>query len=134
MLFTKFFILFSSFPYFSIPYDHAAKKFQQAPPLLFGSGVITFTPFFAKSFQSLIFCGFPFLTRKTIVEVYGEELPGNLSAQPFSSKSTFSRSATSFSKANVTTSASRPSITERACDPDPPCDWIIFTSFPYFSL
>ena len=32
----------------------------------------------------------------------------------------------------MTTSASNPSITARACLPDPPCDWSIVTSWPVF--
>ena len=75
---------------------------------------MTFTPFFVKSSQSFIFLGFFRRTRNTIVDVYGEELPGNLFIQFFPSKSTFSKSEMSFSSAKVTTSASSPSITERA--------------------
>jgi hypothetical protein len=40
--------------------------------------------------------------------------------------------STSAARASVTTSAARPSITERAWRPEPPCDWLIFTSSPVF--
>ena len=34
--------------------------------------------------------------------------------------------------ASVTTSAARPSMTERAWRPEPPCDWLILTVSPVF--
>ena len=39
-------------------------------------------PSFIRSFQSLIFFGLPFLTRNTIVDVYGEESFSKLFIQP----------------------------------------------------
>ncbi len=38
----------------------------------------------------------------------------------------------SYARASVTTSASSPSITARACLPEPPCDWLIATFSPLF--
>src|SRR3989442_771824 len=40
----------------------------------------------------------------------------------------------SYASARVTTSASRPSTTARACLPDPPCDWFTTTLTPVFSF
>src|SRR6476620_4312850 len=40
----------------------------------------------------------------------------------------------SYASARVTTSASRPSITDRACLPEPPCDWLMVTACPFFTF
>ena len=37
------------------------------------------------------------------------------------------RASTSYASASVTTSAWSPSMTARACLPEPPCDWLIVT-------
>ena len=66
-------VLISFPPKWSRPQLQAARKFQQAPPLLFGSGVMTLTPGFTRSSQSRIPFGFPLRTRKTMVDVYGAE-------------------------------------------------------------
>src|SRR3546814_11783549 len=55
---------------------HAARKFQRAPPLVFGLGVMTCTPGLMRSFQSLMCLGLPLLTRNTMVDVYGALLCG----------------------------------------------------------
>ena len=65
--------------------------------------------FFTRSSQSLICFGLPFLTRKTMVDVYGAELFGNSSIQPFSIKPVFCIRSMSCSSASVTTSALQPS-------------------------
>ncbi len=49
----------------------AARKFQRAPPEVFGFGVITATPGFSRSGQSWIAFGLPLRTSNTIVLVYG---------------------------------------------------------------
>src|SRR5665647_3424094 len=36
-------------------------------------------------------------------------------------------------RASVTMSASSPSITDRACLPEPPCDWLIVILWPVFA-
>ena len=40
----------------------------------------------------------------------------------------------SYDSARVTTSARSPSMTERACLPDPPCDWVTRTVSPVFDF
>src|SRR3546814_1807779 len=55
---------------------HAARKFQRAPPLVFGLGVMTCTPGLMRSFQSLMCLGLPLRTRNTMVDVYGALLCG----------------------------------------------------------
>ncbi len=47
----------------------AARKFQRAPPDVFGLGVITATSGFSRSAQSCTPFGLPARTRKTIVLV-----------------------------------------------------------------
>ena len=70
--------------------------------------------------------GFPLRTRNTIVDVYGALLCGNrvcqLSGRSFAMRAI---SSMSYASASVTTSASRPSITLRACLPDPPWDCLM---------
>ena len=81
------------------------------------------TSVLTKSPQSLMPFGLPLWTKNTMVEVYGVELLGNFFCQSFGSKFEFSAMASiSAASAKVTTSASRPSMTERACLPEPPCD------------
>ncbi len=60
---------------------HAARKFQRAPPEVFGFGVITAIPGLMRSPQSLMPFGFPLRTRNTIVEVYGVLFCGSSVAQ-----------------------------------------------------
>src|SRR3546814_5774422 len=62
------------FPYPTL--FRAARKFQRAPPLVFGLGVMTCTPGLMRSFQSLMCLGLPLRTRNTMVDVYGALLWG----------------------------------------------------------
>src|SRR4051794_22756066 len=66
-----------------------------------------------------------------MVEVYGELLSGSRFCQSAGKVPAFSAIwSMSYASASVTTSASSPSITERACLPEPPCDWRMVTSCP----
>src|SRR5215468_7151480 len=94
---------------------------------------MTCTPGRVRSAQSLIPLGLPLRTRNTIVEVYGELLSARRLAQLIGNSLPCAATASiSAASASVTTSAARPSITERACLPEPPCDWLILTSSPVF--
>ena len=71
------------------------------------------------------------LIRITVTEVVGAELLGSRLAQ--SSGISLPREASTSISLDwfmVTTSASRPSSTARACLLEPPCDWSTFTSSP----
>ena len=95
--------------------------------------MITEIPGLARSPQSLIPLGFPLRTTKTIVDVYGAELFGSRFCQSLFTRPDFSTMASmSPDSASVTTSASRPSITDRACLPEPPCDWLTSSVCPVF--
>jgi len=85
-------------------------------------------PGLARSGQSLTAFGLPLRTTKTMVDVYGELLLGRRDCQ-FAGSRLDSRAMASMSpaSASVTISASSPSITERACLPDPPCEERIVT-------
>ena len=88
-------------------------------------------PGLARSAQSWMPFGLPLRTRITVTEVVGAALFGSRLAQ--SSGISLPRAAmASMSLAwfIVTTSASRPSITARACLLEPPCDWLTVTSSP----
>ncbi len=66
-----------------------------------------------------------------MVEVYGALLLGRRDCQSAASDWLCSTMASmSIARANVTTSASSPSITERACLPEPPCELLIVTVSP----
>ena len=94
-------------------------------------GVITATPRFARSSQSLMPLGLPLRTRNTIVDVYGELLCGKRVCQFSGSSLPFCAIASmSYASASVTTSASMPSITLLACAPEPPCDCLMTTFSP----
>jgi len=68
-----------------------------------------------------------------MVDVYGELLCGSRVCQLAGRSPAFPEIwSMSQASASVTTSASRPSITERACFPEPPCDCRIVTSWPVF--
>ncbi len=70
-----------------------------------------------------------------MVEVYGALLSGKCFCQSALTRSPFLCNASiSAASASVTTSASSPSITERACLPEPPCDCLIVTSLPVVFL
>ena len=84
-----------------------------------------------RSFQSLIPFGLPLRTTNATVDANGVLLCGSFFCQ--SAGSVLPRAAISsmsYASASVTTSASSPSITARACDPEPPCDCLISTSCP----
>src|SRR5688572_3495457 len=86
---------------------------------------------FTRSPQSLTPFGFPLRTRNTTVDVYGELLSGRRFCQSAAICAPLSWiTSMSYASARVTTSAPRPSITERACALDPPCDCLIVTSCP----
>src|SRR6185503_7122473 len=84
-----------------------------------------------RSLQSLMFFGLPLRTRNTIVDVYGALLCGSRDCQLTGSNLPLVAIASmSPASASVTTSAGRPSMTVRACLPDPPCDCFTVTSSP----
>jgi hypothetical protein len=99
-------------------------------PVIFGFGMTTLVPALARSGQSRMPFGLPLRTRITVTDVVGAALFGNRLAQ--SSGISLARAIASMSLDwfIVTTSASRPSITERACLLEPPCDWLTVTSSP----
>ena len=65
-----------------------------------------------------------------MTEVYGALFSGRRFCQPALIRPRWLIASMSYASANVTTSASRPSITDRACLPDPPWDWLIVTAPP----
>jgi hypothetical protein len=70
----------------------------------------------------------PLRTSRTIVEVYGALFEGSRFCHPGAiSFPIVETASTSYARASVTTSASSPSMTDRACLPDPPCDWLMVT-------
>ncbi len=97
--------------------------------------MITCTPGFARSLQSLICFGLPWRTRNTIVVEYGELPFGRRVRQFFGSN--WPRSASrsmSFGWFIVTTSACNPCSTDSACALDAPCDCRTDTVSPVFCL
>jgi hypothetical protein len=64
-----------------------------------------------------------------VLEV-GDALDGKRLAQSLATMPLPARNSTSVVVFMVTTSASRPSLTARACALEPPCDWSILMSFP----
>src|SRR5262245_50024317 len=89
------------------------------------------TPGLTRSPQSRMFLGLPLRTRNTIVDVYGELLCGKRDCQfTGSSLPLVATASMSPASASVTTSAGRPSMTVRACLPEPPCDCLTVTSSP----
>src|SRR5690348_1731365 len=92
-------------------------------------------PGLIKSFQSLIAFGLPLRTRNTMVDVYGELLLGKRFCQSEGRSFPFSAMASiSYANASVTTSAGRPSMTDRACLPEPPWDCLMVNLSPVFAL
>jgi hypothetical protein len=77
-----------------------------------------------------MFLGLPLRTRNTIVDVYGAAFFGSRVAQSDLMSPALAIASMSYASASVTTSASRPSITARACLPEPPCDCSIVTFCP----
>ena len=65
-----------------------------------------------------------------MVEVYGALLSGSRASQPGRTRPGATRASTSKARPSVTTSASSPSRTPRACLPEPPCDWRMDTRCP----
>ncbi|KGW50987.1 hypothetical protein Y049_39 [Burkholderia pseudomallei MSHR684] len=78
--------------------------------------------------------GLPFLTRNTIVDVYGDALSGRRFCQSLLTRPLFASASMSYASASVTTSACSPSSTERACAPEPPCDCLKFTVSPVLAF
>src|SRR5688572_27144850 len=78
------------------------------------------TPGLMRSDQSRIPLGFPLRTRNTMVDVYGELFCASRFCQSVAISPLLAIASTSPAKANVTTSASSPSITARAWEPEPP--------------
>jgi len=74
--------------------------------------------------------GLPARTRNTIVDVYGQLRSGRRRCQSAATAPARASASMSGASARVTTSASRPSITARACLPEPPCDCAIVTVSP----
>src|SRR5258705_6794687 len=96
---------------------------------------MTCTPGFTRSSQSFRFLGLPLRTRKTYVDVYGVELFGNNVRQLAGIFFVWVATALmSPSSASVSTSARKPSITARACDPEPECDCRMEMALPAFSF
>ncbi len=92
-------------------------------------------PGLTMSDQSLMPFGLPLRTRKTIVEEYGVELFFSFFCQSGESSLAWKASASmSWASASVTTSAWRPSMTERACLPEPPCDCLTVTVSPVLAF
>ena len=69
-----------------------------------------------------------------MVDVVGEALFGKRLAQSLATTPLSARNSMSVVVFIVTTSASRPSATARACALEPPCDCSIFTSLPVVFL
>src|ERR1035441_2409527 len=92
---------------------------------------MTAIPLFVRSSQSRILFGFPVRTTKTIVEEKGVLFLGSRACHILGRRPALDAIASmSPESASVTTSASRPSMTDRACLPEPPCDWLIVTFWP----
>ncbi len=99
--------------------------------MIFGFGITTLTPGLARSAQSLMPFGLPLRTRITVVDEVGALLSGSRLAQSAAiSLPRLAIASMSLDWFIVTTSASRPSITERACLLEPPCDWFSVMSSP----
>jgi len=69
-----------------------------------------------------------------MVDVVGEALFGKRFCQSFATTPVLARKSTSVVVFMVTTSASNPSLTARACALEPPWAWSIFTSLPVVFL
>ena len=95
---------------------------------------MTATPGFTRSFQSLIPFGLPLRTRKTIVEVYGELLCGSRFCQSSAIRPRFGDGVDVVGQRQGHHVGLRPSITERACLPEPPCDCLMVTVWPLLRL
>ena len=69
-----------------------------------------------------------------MVDVVGAALSGNFLFQSLATTPALARKSMSVEVFMVTTSASRPSATERATALEPAWDWSIFTSLPVVFL
>ena len=69
-----------------------------------------------------------------MVDVYGELFCGKRFCHPAVITPDWTIASMSYASASVTTSASRPSITPRACPPDPPCDCFTVMVWPVFAF
>ena len=75
--------------------------------------------------------GLPLRTTNTTVDVNGTLASGRRCCQLAAMRPDFDWIASmSYDIASVTRSASRPSITARACLPEPPCDWLTVSVCP----
>src|SRR5215207_198916 len=97
--------------------------FQRAPPEVNGFGVITSTPDFVRSGQSLSFFGFPDRVPITTTESVTKPLYW-FWFQLASTMPAWTSLVMSGSSENSTTSAVWPACTARLCSPDPPYDWV----------
>ena len=111
-----------------------ASRFHCAPPLVLGLGVTTPMPLAERSDHSLMPFGLPGRTPITIRLVVAMPLPFVRACQPGSMRPVSSILVTSGSMARCTMSASRPSATARACEPEPPYDSVNVTFSPVFSF
>ena len=73
-------------------------------------------------------------TRNSMVLLVGEALPGKRLAQSLATTPVLAKKSTSVVVFMVTTSASSPSFTARACALEPPWAWSILTSLPVVFL
>ena len=93
--------------------------FQRAPPEVNGFGVTMSTSERRRSFQPLIFFGFPSRTTKTTTEFVTMPL-SDCFFQFASTLPAATSSSTSGASESATMSASRPAFTARVCSPEEP--------------
>ena len=113
----------------------AARYVYRPLPEVFGLGMITEIPWRPRSAQSRMLFGFPLRTRMTDTDVVGALLSGNRFAQSAGTSCPRSwRMSMSLAWFIVITSASSPSMTERACRLLPPCDMLRVSGPPPFAF
>jgi len=78
--------------------------------------------------------GLPLRVKNNMVEVVGAALLGNFLAQSLATTPLLAKNSMSVVVFMVTTSASKPSFTARACALEPPWAWSILTSLPVVFL
>jgi hypothetical protein len=113
-------LAWASLPPVRVMAPQRARKFQRAPPEVLGLAVTTSTALLSRSFQVLIFLGLPGRTKAATVELTGTALFGASFSQPGLIRPAFSILARSAAMARLTTSASKPSISGRVWEPEPP--------------
>src|ERR1035438_6495448 len=92
---------------------------------------MTAIPLFVRSSQSRILFGFPVRTTKTIVEEKGVLFLGRRACHVLGRRPALDAIASMSPEGGIfSSSASGPSVTDRACLPEPPCDWLIVTFWP----